>query len=177
MFEIETPNGTNDGVALTTLHAFTDGTIDGSAPTGGVYFAQNGMALLGTTTKGGANAAGTVYELSGPANTETIVHSFSCATSDVCDAQGTLIADVNGNFYGTGLSGGSASGGGGFILTLQSNATYIESLLFSLTGGTNGSSPASALAIGGTKLYGVSGSGGTGNCDGHPCGVLFSSLE
>jgi uncharacterized repeat protein (TIGR03803 family) len=65
--------------------------------------------LYGTTSAGGANGAGTVFELTpvgGGAWSETILNSFIGGTGG-SDPNGGVIFDSSGNIYGTTVSGGS----------------------------------------------------------------------
>jgi len=92
------------------LHVF-GGAGDGSTPYGGLVADKAGN-LFGTTIFGGANNAGTVYELSparGSAWKERILYSFT-GGNDGANPGGTLIFDSAGNLYGT--AGGGQSGNG-----------------------------------------------------------------
>jgi uncharacterized repeat protein (TIGR03803 family) len=78
---------------LETLHLF-DGS-DGSTPYGNVVLDGSGT-LFGTTGDGGSMNHGVIYQLN-PDGTEQVLYSFG---SDSGAPQG-LIADENGNLYGT----------------------------------------------------------------------------
>lgn len=87
------------------------GSGDGSTPYGGLVADARGN-LFGTTLFGGANNAGTVYELSpghGSSWKERILYSFT-GGSDGGNPGGTLTFDTIGNLYGT--AGGGQSGNG-----------------------------------------------------------------
>jgi uncharacterized repeat protein (TIGR03803 family) len=85
---------------------------DGLFPNGGLIADANGN-LFGTTSSGGANGNGTVFEIvktaGGYASTPTTLVSF-CALANCADGEGPqvgLIADANGNLFGTTLGGGA----------------------------------------------------------------------
>lgn len=91
------------------LHVF-GAAGDGSTPYGGLIAGPSGN-LYGTTLFGGANNAGTVYELKPSRGgwKERILYSFT-GGSDGGNPGGTLTRDSAGNLYGT--AGGGQSGNG-----------------------------------------------------------------
>lgn len=98
--------GTN---TLTTLATFTG--ANGSNPQAGLIADANGN-FYGTTTNGGANSYGNVFRLDAATHTLTTLASFSVtspATGRYPDA--SLIADADGNLYGTASGGGETYGG------------------------------------------------------------------
>jgi uncharacterized repeat protein (TIGR03803 family) len=99
-----TPSGT-----LTVLYTFCSqsGCTDGSLPYGGLVQANDGI-LYGTTTLGGANDSGTVFQIT-PQGALATLYSF-CSQSGCTDGQqpfATLVQAADGNFYGTTLAGGA----------------------------------------------------------------------
>ena len=84
---------------------------DGAYPEAGLIDVKG--ILYGTTYRGGAYAAGTVYALDPRAGTEKVLYAF-CARQNCTDGEypgfGSLI-DLNGTLYGTTLDGGDAAGG------------------------------------------------------------------
>jgi uncharacterized repeat protein (TIGR03803 family) len=118
-------------------------------------------------------AAGGVRSLPGmavsPAQTglvvrESILYSFR-AGSDGSDPLSTLIADTSGALFGTTDFGGSGSGcfgGCGTVFKLTpSHGNYVESVLYSFGGGTDGHGPAAGVISGpGGVLYGTTEYGG-----------------
>jgi uncharacterized repeat protein (TIGR03803 family) len=151
-----TPSGT-----VTILHSFNT-TIDGENPSGSLVQGSDGN-FYGMTRFGGANGAGTVFEIT-PSGTETILHSFANNSTDGGYPAGSLILGSDGNFYGMAGSGGA--NGDGIIFKIT--PTGSETVLWSFAG-SNGSTPYGDLTIGpdGT-LYGVTSAGGA---NGH--GVVF----
>jgi uncharacterized repeat protein (TIGR03803 family) len=83
---------------LTVLYSFVVDSADGNTPSAGVLLDASGN-LYGTTNKGGAFAAGTVYKLSPSASTwtETIVHSFGVDNTDGTIPSANLIGRLSRN--------------------------------------------------------------------------------
>lgn len=96
--------------ATKVLYSFKGGS-DGAAPTGRVLLIGND--LYGTTSEGGGTGCersagcGTVFKLASD-GTETVLHVFQSGADGAKPTAG-LIADGQGNLYGT-----TAEGGGGF---------------------------------------------------------------
>ena len=159
---------------------------DGFGPASSLVQATNGN-FYGTTTTGGANGYGTIFEIS-PAGELTTLYSF-CSQSGCADggygvaygAEGALIQATDGNFYGTTSYGGNTSGGtlgfgtifkitpGGALTTLytfctQSNCSDGAHSYAGLVQATNGT------------FYGTTATGGVNSCakDGGTCGTVFS---
>ena len=181
------PNG-----RLTMLHQFT-GPPDGAWPDAGLVFDAAGN-LYGTTSAGGdptvcpssqsPGGCGVVFELKpNPAGTwtESVLHTFTGGADGAAPTAG-LIFDAAGNLYGTTYFGGSNStscyfGGCGiaFKLAPKPDGTWTESVLYSFTGGGDGSNPSAGLVSDAAgNLYGTTWEGGNlTDCDGGSCGVVF----
>lgn len=101
VFQI-TPSG-----ILTTLYNFTGGT-DGADPLAVLVQGPNGN-FYGTTTYGGTQAMGTVFQIT-PGGVLTTLYSFTGGTDGGNPLAG-LVQGSDGNFYGTTLAGGT---GGAF---------------------------------------------------------------
>ena len=110
VFEVAA-NGTE-----TTLHSFRGGT-DGSNPEGALHLDKSGN-LFGTTVSGGANGAGTVFEITA-AGTESILYSFT-GGSDGAGPYANLTL-YKGHLYSTTSNGGSNNcpGGCGVVFSLK----------------------------------------------------------
>jgi len=134
------PSGTGWGIVP--LYSFT-GAGDGGQPFGGVIFSDSNH-LFGTTSQGGANGAGLVYELvrSGSTWTEKILYNFT-GGSDGSFPATSLIFDKLGNLYGTTALDGAGAGGTVFMLS-PATPFWKYTLLHSFTG-TDG--PQGALAV------------------------------
>ncbi len=171
VFQI-TPSGT-----LTAIHNFCSqpGCTDGSAPQAGLVQATDGN-FYGTTTKfGGQNKAGTVFRIT-PSGTLTTLHSFSGPDGGFPSA--ALLQAIDGNLYGTTLSGGVNSGAGGTVFKITTSGTLTTLYSFSsLTLCTDGSGPQAALVQGTDgNFYGTTVAGGNNsNCaSGSTCGTVFT---
>ena len=85
------------------LYSFTGGAADGSDPNGGLLMDGAGN-LFGTTSAGGTDDLGTVFEISA-SGTQSVLYSFTGGTTDGSSPAG-LILDGAGNLYGTTSAGG-----------------------------------------------------------------------
>jgi uncharacterized repeat protein (TIGR03803 family) len=145
---------------------------DGLSPHGTLTLDAAGN-LYGTTTYGGVNGFGTVYELTPSAGggwTEKVLHNFSETGVDGIAPESGVILDASGNLYGT-TSGGSPYGCGTvFKLKPTPHGGWIEEILYSFTGCTlDGAGPQGSLifdAVG--NLYGT-----TSLCGAHNYGSVF----
>jgi uncharacterized repeat protein (TIGR03803 family) len=147
----------------TVLHSFGAGT-DGANPQAGLILGADGN-LYGTTQLGGANGAGTVFEVTLPGGVESVLYSFGTGT-DGSRPQGGVIQGTDGNFYGTTAFGGVAGNGAVFKVTPAGVETILHS--FSVTG--DGIRPYAGLTLGTDgNFYGTTYAGGT-----HGAGTLFS---
>jgi uncharacterized repeat protein (TIGR03803 family) len=143
-----------------TLHTF-DGT-DGAGPFAGLVQATTGY-LYGTTSSGGANGYGTVFEIT-PNGSLTTLYSF-CAQGGCPDGYeplAGLVQATNGDFYGTTYSGGANSSGTVFKIAPTGKLTTLYS--FCHQDGdicTDGERPESGLVQAANgDLYGTTAYGG-----------------
>ena len=149
----------------TVLHSFV-GSGDGFQPLSGLTADQAGN-LYGTTSVGGANGEGTVYELSPNENgswSETLLYSFGARDSSTGSVPaGEVTLDAAGNIYGTASSGGSL--GYGVVFELSPNSgSWAETVLYSFTGNRDQGYPATQLWLdAGGNIYGTSGPVRNGN--------------
>ena len=150
-----TPDGTE-----TILHLFAGGTTDGYNATGGLIEGTDGN-FYGSTSAGGANGDGTVFEIT-PDGTETILYSFGAQPGDGQAPVGSLLQASDGNFYGFTSAGGNYNLGTVFRVTPGGT----EIVLHPFYGGTSdGASPDAATLIQGNdgNLYGMTSQGGPSN--------------
>jgi uncharacterized repeat protein (TIGR03803 family) len=167
------------------LYDFTGGS-DGGYPAGGLIEDSAGN-LYGTASSSASNW-GNVFEVS-PGGNETVLYSF-CADGFPCVDGGapesTLLADSAGNLYGTASFGGTSKAGVVFELSpapaggvcpsgTNQGTGWCESVLYSFTGGSDGSSPASKLIVDSSgNLYGTTeGEYGVGT---NACGSVFELI-
>jgi uncharacterized repeat protein (TIGR03803 family) len=115
------PDGT-----MTILHVFEGGS-DGALPQTGLLLDNRGN-LYGTTLEGGAHGRGTVFRIA-PDGAETVIYAF-CAQTNCTDGASpwsALIADKEGNLYGTTTEGGNPAGGTVFRLAPDGTETVLYS--------------------------------------------------
>jgi uncharacterized repeat protein (TIGR03803 family) len=172
IFDI-TPKG-----KLTTLYRFCP--QDGQCPNGNapqsVIQATNGN-FYGVALDGGANGAGTVFEMT-PAGNLSALYSF-CAMRNCSDGgrpYGMLLQATNGNLYGTTSTGSPANQGTVFEITPAGKLTTLYHFC-SQTNCTDGSSPGAGLVQGsGGNFYGTTAYGGAHKNDRSceiGCGTVF----
>jgi uncharacterized repeat protein (TIGR03803 family) len=151
--------------AAPTILASFDG-AHGANPEAGLIADSQGN-LFGTTFGGGANDAGTVYEIvktrHGYASTPTVLVSFG-GESGGEGPEGVLLADVHGNLFGTTTAGGPDNDGAVFeIEKTKSGYAGTPTILASFTG-PNGAVPlAGLIADAHGNLFGTTEDGGSPN--------------
>jgi uncharacterized repeat protein (TIGR03803 family) len=121
--------------------------------------------FYGTTSQGGANSDGTIFEYNTLTGMETLVYSFGVNSNDGTDPVGSLIL-VGDTLYGTTENGGGSLNDG--TLFAYDLSTDTESVLHAFQG-TDGANPTGDLLAVGDTLYGLASNGGT-----HGDGVIFS---
>jgi uncharacterized repeat protein (TIGR03803 family) len=160
------PDGTE-----TVLHSFVGS--DGDDPMGGLLLDASGN-LYGTTYYGGKSGCvtgcGVIFKLA-PDGTETVLYNF-CAQMDCSDGfypNSSLVADRDGNLYGTTCECGDLPFGNVFKLAPDGTETVLGSF-----GGNDGSLPIGGLLKIKGRLYGTALFGSDGGCDESGCGTVFS---
>ena len=160
VYKVE-PDGTE-----TVLHAFTDSGGDGGYPESSLLLNRKGD-LIGTTGWGGnkncGGGCGLVFEITTEGH-ETILYSFS--GTDGWHPLGNLIADKDGNLFGTTYYGGASTNcGGGCGTVFELAPDGVETVLHSFAGNPDdGSYPVSGLiADKRGNLYGTTEGGGRSN--------------
>lgn len=172
---------TSDGTE-TTLYSFCakNKCADGSTPQASLIADGKGN-LYGTTSSGGAHCegdgaggCGTVFRLASDGS-ETVLHSFS-GHRDGDAPVGGLIADKNGNLYGTTFYGSAKCYiGCGTVFTIAPGGTL--TVLHEFVGGSDGGGPlAGLISDDAGNLYGTTFEGGGANCNAiyqNGCGTIF----
>ena len=141
---------------------------DGASPNGPLWRDTSGN-LYGLTEEGGLYQEGTAFRLTktGATWAQTPLYSFKGARHQ--DGGGPaygLIADSEGNLYGTASSGGNGpcgSGGCGVVFELSppSNGSWTERVLYNFQGGNDGETPFCNLVFDHAgNLYGTTLQGG-----------------
>jgi len=136
------------------LYTFSGG-ADGDGPEAGLARDAAGN-LYGTTTDGGNSSCscGTVFELD-TTGKETVLYSFT-GGKDGGYPFAAVLSGSGGNLYGTTGRGGDFNNGTVF----QLDPTGKETVLYSFTGGTDGSSPRGLVQDSAANLYGTTAGGG-----------------
>lgn len=160
------------GWVKTILHEFVS-LNDGITPQSGVAIDANGN-LYGTTSFGGREGYGVVYELSpsigGGWNYE-ILHDFT-GGDDGAYSYSTPAFDNAGNLYVTTLQGGSYNLGVVFELSPSESGGWDGHSIHQFSGPDGASLFAGVAADPAGNLYGTTQFGGTHRCPGG-CGVVY----
>ena len=138
------------------LYSFT-GSKDGANPQSKLLMLPDG-SLVGTTTAGGANGEGEVFQLTPGGRlgwTLSILHDFKAGADGDLPAAG-VIRDRQGNLYGTVYQGGAFGHGAVYELVKNSDGTYTNNVIYSFTGGDDGGQPVSEVIFDKSgNLYGT----------------------
>jgi len=173
---------------LKVLYAFGSQSGDGYQPYAGLTYAgaasgipYDGVSsLFGATSEGGAQRAGTAFELTnnGGSWSETVIYNFCSKVVGVCrdgrNPSGGLVVDGSGILFGTAQYGGEY--GHGIIFKLEEDAgSWTETVLHNFCAEANctdGQYPSSTLVLDGMgNLFGTLPYGGTAN--GGCCGFIY----
>lgn len=165
-----------DGSGYGLLHAFTAGAADGARPAGSLSLA--GTKFYGMTSDGGSGS-GTAFAMNTDGSGFSLLHSFSGGVGDGTVPYGSLTLSGT-KLYGMTYSGGNAvATGTGTLFSMNTDGSGFG-LLHTFTGGiADGANPRGSLTLSGTKLYGMTSTGGSGggaifgmNTDGSGYGLL-----
>jgi uncharacterized repeat protein (TIGR03803 family) len=165
-----TPSGT-----LTTLYSFCAKTncVDGQHPEAKLVQASNGI-LYGTTSQGGANSGGTVFQIT-PSGAFKKIYDF-CSQGACTDGYAPfsdLIQATDGNLYGVTTLGGSNNNYGTiFQITTSGVLTTLHRF-----DNTDGASPNALVQFTDGNLYGTTAIGGLiSTCKPNigGCGTVYS---
>jgi uncharacterized repeat protein (TIGR03803 family) len=152
-------------------HVFTSTSKEGVYPIGNLatQVNANGVRIMYGTTQGGAGGYGAVYQLTESqlhydAWQISLLHKFS--GPDGAYPYGGVVLDPAGNLYGTTSNGGADPGYAGTVFKLTPGAKnkWIETVLYSFTGGTDGNAPTGSVVLDSAgNLYGTTNFGGASN--------------
>jgi uncharacterized repeat protein (TIGR03803 family) len=173
VFEIQkTPTGYAS--TATTLVSFSG--TNGSTPSAGLFLDVEGN-LIGTTAGGGANPNGTVFEIlktaTGYANAPTTLVSFNGTNG--ANPNSDLIADANGNLFGTTTRGGANALNDGTVFEiLRTGAGYASAptILVSFDIDDGAFPAAGLIADVAGNLYGTTEGGGA-----NKLGTVFAVMK
>jgi len=147
------------------VFSFRGGTA--KTPSSGLVQDAAGNAFGTTAESGAVHPYGTVYELS-PTSGYHSIYSFQ-DSPDGRLPQGNLVVDAAGNLYGTTVYGGANKSGCNrlgcgtvFKLSPPTNGgTWTETVLYSFTGGSDGSNPQAGVILDSAgNLFGTTKGGG-----------------
>ena len=139
---------------LISLHVFT-GAADGGSPAGSLLEAINGK-FYGTTTLGGSNGFGTLFNISTNGALSSLV-SFDYIRGAY--PSNALVQASDGAFYGAASSGGT-NGGWGTVFRMSADGTLTSLHSFNYQ---DGATPTGGLVEGTDgNLYGTTSQGGVG---------------
>ena len=168
------PDGTGNW-SQTVIHAFTGGD-DGATGSAGRLLLVGG-SFYGVATVGGAYGKGTVFRLTpnpGGGWSLKTLYAFK-GQPDGGLPYGAVIRDAAGRLYGTTYYDGANGLGTVYELTRMPAGQWKERVLYSFTGGADGSHPVAHLNLDGSgNLYGVTGEGGDPGCS---CGTIFKVTD
>ena len=120
---------TDAGYASTPATLVNFNGTNGRYPPGGLI-ADAGGDLFGTTSEGGANDDGTVFEIAktstGYASTPTTLVTFAGNSNGAFPSLDSLIADANGDLFGTTVSGSSGGSGYGTVFELTDTGFQVS---------------------------------------------------
>ena len=153
---------TNNQWSETIVHQFVGGNKDGSFPESVLLVV--GGRLYGTTEGGGAKGYGTVFKTTFSKINgwrTKVLYSFGPAYSgDGIAPQAGVTMDANGNLYGTTSYGGAFNYYGTVFKLSKPAYKWVETVLYSFTGGTDGFYPGGGVTIRNGLLYGTTSQGG-----------------
>jgi uncharacterized repeat protein (TIGR03803 family) len=186
-----TPTGGTDGLGViyqlvpgpggtwtqNVIHNFTGGADGGTGSAGRLLLDPNGN-FYGVATVGGLYGQGIVFHLTSDSGTPSgpwtlrPIYDFK-GSPDASFPYGGLIFDKHGNLYGTTYYGGTDGLGAVYKLDKRSGV-WVESVLHSFTGGSDGANPISHLVLGPKgRMYGTTSEGGS-SCG---CGTIFKMTQ
>ncbi|MGA2019565.1 MAG: choice-of-anchor tandem repeat GloVer-containing protein [Candidatus Sulfotelmatobacter sp.] len=144
------------------IFSFSGG-VDGSQPAANLVQDSKGN-LYGTTSSGGEDDYGTLFELSKNSDgswTEQTIHSFGAEEYDGMFPVAGLVMDGKGNLYGSTIEGGIFEDGVIFEFTPGSGGTWVETIIYNFTAENEGAQVYAPLVLDGVgNLYGTTLGGG-----------------
>ena len=145
------------------LYSFND-LADGGFPQAGLAMSTAGA--LYSTTSSSLVGWGSVFELipvKGGVYSENTLYTFT-GGADGANPVGDLVIGPTGVLYGTTYSGGASGYGTVFQIAPGTGGTWIQKVLYSFKGGTDGAYPQAGVRLASNGvLYGTTFMGGTSN--------------
>jgi len=162
--------GPHGGWGLRVVHAFTGGK-DGSSGSKGRLLPGPSGSLFGVATTGGAHGAGVAFALLQGSQGLKLrpLYQFH-GDPDAGFPYGALSMDAAGHLFGTSYYDGAYESGAVYELA-RVHGTWHEKVLYSFTGGSDGSGPISNVNVDPSGvLYGTTSEGGGMTCG---CGTIY----
>lgn len=106
------------------------------------------------------------------ASSEQVLHQFVSLAQGATPA-GDLVADAQGNFYGTTFNGGSYGFGTVYRLTRNSSGKWAQTVIHNFTGLTDGYQPNSLAIDAAGNLFGATSGGGSSSFNTQGYGIVF----
>jgi uncharacterized repeat protein (TIGR03803 family) len=161
-----------DGGGYQVLYSFGGGTLNQCHPYAAPVVA--GSTLYGTTSSESTGLYGEIFAMSTGGGAPQVLHEFGGKPDDGAAPYGSLTL-VGSRLYGmtsTGGSGGISGGGSGYgvIFAIDTDGNNYQVLHHFQGYPDDGNNPYGSLTLVGSKLYGMTSSGGTSNGP----GVIFS---
>ena len=145
-----------DGTSFAQLHSFVGGAADGQHPSFSALIVS-GNTLYGMTPEGGTAGQGTIFRINTDGSSFAILHTFTAASGDGWDPDGSLVLSGN-TLYGMTRQGGGGAGTIFQINTDGSGYSRLHTFLGASTG--DGANPVGTLTALGSLLYGTTPVGG-----------------
>lgn len=146
------------------LHAFNPSAGDGSWPLAAVNMDGKGN-IYGTAAAGGAHQAGALFRLTPEPNGKwkESLYSFEKDEEDGDSPRGAMIADSEGNLYGTTMLGGAHGVGTVFKASVTSGGAWTVKVIHSFSdNGRDGNEPLAGVVLDRAgRLYGTTWLGGS----------------
>ncbi|HEY4115452.1 MAG TPA: choice-of-anchor tandem repeat GloVer-containing protein [Rhizomicrobium sp.] len=155
------------------LYRFGATPTDAGQPDGGLYLDGAGNLYGASASGGDGYFRGAVYRIA-PDGIESVLYSFKGVSAG--DGQGpnsNLIADANGNLFGTTGNGGQGCSGAGCGTVFEVSPSGAETVLYKFGGGADGENPIGLVMDASGNLYGATERGAGTGCDGSGCGTIF----
>jgi len=171
VFSLTPPTTTGNPYTLTTIHAFTSGTAAGTVNVSGtaVTWEAGSSFVTGSAWIGASiEIHGTPYTIASVTNASALTLTTSAGTQtgvgylvntggEGGNPYGGVLLGSAGQLYVTVTIGGTL--GAGAVLEFAPPATkgkpWTETILYSFTGGTDGSEPFAGVVLNGNSLYGT----------------------
>jgi uncharacterized repeat protein (TIGR03803 family) len=155
---------TGSGYNFQTLASFdANSMVSGNSPFAGLTMDSSGN-LFGVTEGGGSAGSGTVFELVNTGSGYSQPVTLATFTGpNGADPTGTLVADANGNLFGTTQSGGQYGEGSVFEM-VHSGSGYSQPVVLSSFNFNDGAAPTGPLIVDANgDLFGTTAQGGPGS--------------